>query len=122
MGIFNNALLWVGLLFVGACQSHGDPKLTTPAAPMPAWLQQRLAEYERMDEAARPVAVRSWVDQGQRFYYVVAGCCDRFNEVYDQNGQYACAPDGGFTGRGDGKCVGLTPRGPMQPVWPKTLQ
>ena len=114
--------LLLGLLFMAACQSHGNPTSTESTAPIPAWLQQRLAEYERMDAAARPVAVRSWVDQGRTFYYIVAGCCDRFNEVYDQNGRYVCAPDGGYTGRGDGKCVGLNQRQSMQSVWPQTRQ
>jgi hypothetical protein len=30
-------------------------------------------------------------------------CCDFYNEVYDANCNFLGAPDGGFTGKGDGK-------------------
>ncbi len=41
--------------------------------------------------------------KGKKVYYVVMPCCDFFNEVYDANCKYLGAPDGGFTGKGDGK-------------------
>jgi hypothetical protein len=37
-------------------------------------------------------------------YYVVSECCDGFNFLYAKNGARLCAPDGGYSGRGDGKC------------------
>ena len=30
-------------------------------------------------------------------------CCDFYNEVYDAKCNFLGAPDGGFTGKGDGK-------------------
>ena len=41
---------------------------------------------------------------GETVYYVQSGCCDMFNDLYDQNGKRMCSPDGGITGDGDGKC------------------
>ena len=45
------------------------------------------------------------VYKGKKVYYVVLPCCDFFNEVYDDKCNYLGAPDGGFTGGGDGNCV-----------------
>ena len=41
---------------------------------------------------------------GQVYYYVRSPCCDLHNYLFASDGSYVCAPDGGFTGRGDGKC------------------
>jgi hypothetical protein len=30
-------------------------------------------------------------------------CCDFFSEVYDEHCKFLGSPDGGFTGKGDGK-------------------
>ena len=45
-----------------------------------------------------------YVIDGKPYYYVRSPCCDFFNYLYDSNGDYLCSPDGGFTGKGDGKC------------------
>ncbi|MCX8478606.1 MAG: hypothetical protein ORN56_02310 [Chitinophagales bacterium] len=37
-------------------------------------------------------------------YYIPADCCDQLNPLYDEFGKKICAPDGGFTGKGDGRC------------------
>jgi len=44
------------------------------------------------------------VINGQVFYYVRSPCCDFHNYLYAADGSYVCAPDGGFTGKGDGRC------------------
>ena len=45
-----------------------------------------------------------YIIDGKPYYYVRSPCCDFHNHLYDLNGDYLCAPDGGFTGKGDGKC------------------
>jgi hypothetical protein len=37
-------------------------------------------------------------------YLFSSNCCDQYNEVYDSECKYICAPSGGITGRGDGQC------------------
>lgn len=37
-------------------------------------------------------------------YYIPADCCDQLNPLYDEFGKKICSPDGGFTGKGDGRC------------------
>jgi len=41
--------------------------------------------------------------KGEKVYYVTMPCCDFYNEVYDSNCNLLGHPDGGFTGKGDGK-------------------
>ena len=41
---------------------------------------------------------------GETVYYAQSGCCDMFNNLYDDDGKFICSPDGGFSGHGDGKC------------------
>lgn len=45
-----------------------------------------------------------YLSEGKPYYYVRSPCCDLHNHLYDSDGNYLCAPEGGFTGRGDGKC------------------
>ncbi|WP_295528587.1 hypothetical protein [uncultured Pseudacidovorax sp.] len=43
---------------------------------------------------------------GRRAYLLTSPCCDQFNYLYSAEGVLLCAPSGGLTGRGDGKCLG----------------
>lgn len=51
-----------------------------------------------------PGSVWEWKVDGKTYYYVTSDCCDQFNFLYDDECQEVCAPDGGFTGEGDGNC------------------
>jgi hypothetical protein len=42
--------------------------------------------------------------KGTDVYYIPADCCDQLNPLYDEFGNKICSPDGGFTGKGDGRC------------------
>lgn len=42
--------------------------------------------------------------KGETVYYYTSPCCDQYNHLYNRNGEIICAPDGGFSGQGDGKC------------------
>ncbi len=61
---------------------------------------------EIMREAVRnpPAQVWEWKADGKTYYYITSDCCDQFNLLYDESCNEVCAPDGGFTGAGDGNC------------------
>jgi hypothetical protein len=71
----------------------------------PFWVYQMVATKMTQAVTNPPGSITKYTYNGQTVYYVSSGCCDQYNVVLDQQGQYLCAPDGGFTGRGDGKCV-----------------
>ena len=92
-------LLAIGAL-LASCAHPGGPGF----AQLPPWLQAHLARVNADERHPSVIAVREWPYQGRTVYEIQAGCCDRFNELYDAQGTYLCAPSGGYTGRGDGKC------------------
>ncbi|WP_231403080.1 DUF6970 domain-containing protein [Hymenobacter guriensis] len=71
----------------------------------PAWLQKRIAELGATEKPQNPKArILSYRLDGQLVYYFNAPCCDQYSTLYSAKGTVLCRPDGGFTGRGDGKC------------------
>ncbi|RAK64718.1 hypothetical protein DLM85_17635 [Hymenobacter edaphi] len=51
------------------------------------------------------IRILSYQYRGQTVYYETSPCCDQYTTLYDAKGNVLCAPDGGITGRGDGKCA-----------------
>ena len=91
---------------------------SAPAADAPAGLRSLIArlQTEPAQTPARSILRLEW--QGRTLYYVPAPCCDQYNELYDAQGQRLCAPDGGFSGRGDQRCPEIVvDRDRLQPVW-----
>ena len=66
-------------------------------------IQQMIAKFSEAEKHVRPSKIYSYLYKGKAVYYVVAPCCDNFNELYDAECKLLGNPDGGFTGRGDGK-------------------
>jgi len=75
-----------------------DVKQTVPVA-----IQKRIDGYKKMDKSEQPRSVVEYEYKGNKVYYVNMPCCDFFNELYDSTGTLLGHPDGGITGRGDGK-------------------
>lgn len=69
------------------------------------WIEMVLDSLNRDDEKIiRPEKIWSYQYKNQKVFYFVQPCCDQINPVYDSKGNIICHPDGGFTGKGDGKC------------------
>jgi hypothetical protein len=52
-----------------------------------------------------PAAVKEYRYNGKTVYLLSANCCDEYRTLIDGECNYICAPDGGISGKGDGKCV-----------------
>ena len=101
-GLLPVMLLAIAVL-LPACAVMANP---APAADkLPAWLAGRIATYEKGQFGSVPSEVWSYLVDGKPVYYIPAPCCDRFSELLDAKGQLICAPDGGISGKGDGKCA-----------------
>lgn len=72
-------------------------------ADMPTCMKKKIDSFKLKEPHERPQRVLEYMYKGKKVYYVVMPCCDFFNEVYDDKCNYLGAPDGGFTGKGDGK-------------------
>ena len=56
------------------------------------------------DEVKNPTTkIYSYLYKGKKVYYVTAPCCDFFSDLLDADCNLIGHPDGGITGRGDGK-------------------
>ena len=51
-----------------------------------------------------PDKIMSYKYKGKTVYLAVMPCCDQMNLLLDSQGIQICAPSGGFSGHGDGKC------------------
>ena len=71
---------------------------------LPACVQQLIDDAKKEDPPNLPEQVDEYLYKGKKIYLVTAPCCDFFNMVYDDSCKNICAPTGGITGRGDGRC------------------
>ena len=70
----------------------------------PPCIQHRIDSLKLLPVLNPPAQVDEYDYNGEKVYGFSLGCCDMFYEVYNANCEYVCAPAGGFTGKGDGRC------------------
>ena len=70
---------------------------------LPPCIKKKIDSFKLKQKHEQPQKVLEYVYKGKKVYYVEMPCCDFFNEVYDDQCNLIGAPDGGFTGKGDGK-------------------
>ena len=91
-------------IFLFGCAEGNVPISSSSHPPLetknnPVWVEDLKNSYNhRPDMGARCTY------NNQVVYYMISECCDKFNYLYSEDHQIICAPDGGFTGKGDGKC------------------
>jgi hypothetical protein len=71
----------------------------------PPWLKARIAEVLAERKRNPITRIFKYNYGGQTVYYISAPCCDQYSQVLDTKGKLVCQPDGGITGKGDGKCA-----------------
>ena len=67
----------------------------------------------------KPIRVSKWIIDGEVYYYIQSDCCDQYNWIYSEDCKFKCAPDGGFTGGGDGNCGELGEASSKEVIWEK---
>ena len=71
---------------------------------IPACILQKIETIKKEPVWNPPAEIYEYEYDGKKVYAISSNCCDFFNTVVDSDCNYVCAPSGGFTGRGDGKC------------------
>ena len=89
------------LLALGAACTTERP---VKSEPVPEWLATIIDQLEHPPVSNPPEFIARYEYQGQTVYYVGPRCCDIPSTLYIAAGTVLCAPDGGFTGSGDGRC------------------
>jgi len=85
------------VLFLAACAQ-------TSQSGNPEWVDQLIKQFEQDPVGNPPLSIWQYEYNGQVVYFVPAHCCDIASVVYDASGAVLCSPDGGITGKGDGRC------------------
>ncbi|MEJ8757530.1 hypothetical protein WG947_11005 [Pontibacter sp. H259] len=100
----NNAitrLFTVAFVFLAiACKST-----ESPVGPYAPWLTDLIHQLEQEAPANPPAKIYRYTYNNQEVYYLTSRCCDIPSKLFDKSGNQLCEPDGGITGRGDGRCT-----------------
>jgi hypothetical protein len=85
------------LLFTGCSQINS-------ADENPGWINTLIEKFKSEPVGNPPQSIWRYECDGQTFYYIPPQCCDQFSSLYNSDGSFICAPDGGITGKGDQRC------------------
>ena len=75
---------------------------------VPACILERIEEIKKENKWNPPAEINEYEFQGKTVYLISSACCDQYNSLVDSDCQVICAPSGGITGKGDGKCNDFT--------------
>lgn len=92
------------ILLVLALPVLGAATCKKPQRAIPSCIEQKIEAIKAEPTWNPPAEVNEYEYNGKRVYLFSSNCCDQFNMLYDQDCNALCAPSGGYTGRGDGKC------------------
>ena len=73
-------------------------------AENPPWIDELISKFQNEPVANPPESLWRYDYYGQTVFYIPPQCCDQYSQLLDASGKVICAPEGGFTGRGDGRC------------------
>ena len=85
-------------LSVGACDDAETD------SEIPNCIESKINIIKEEEVRNPPAEIWEWKVSSETYYYITSDCCDQFNYLFDQNCNKICAPDGGFSGLGDGNC------------------
>ena len=79
------------------CNKEGNVKI-------PPCISEKIEAIKQLPRYNPPATVYRYSYKSQYVYLFSSNCCDQYNYLYDKNCTIICAPSGGITGKGDGKC------------------
>lgn len=107
--------IWIPIL---ACHRKTITEASAAAPGVPICIQQKMDSIKQQPVWNPPAEIHEYNYAGRKVYVISARCCDFFTIVVDSNCNYVCAPSGGFTGKGDRKCVDFSEKAKLiRLVW-----
>jgi hypothetical protein len=106
--IYHIFFLFAPAFFLSGCGKQPYP------VEIPACIADMIRQKQTEPVTNPPAIVEQWNVDGKTYYYITSDCCDQFNNLYDENCNYVCAPDGGITGSGDQNCPDFS--GPIEKI------
>jgi hypothetical protein len=90
-------ILLLAVLKAGDCNKE-------KAAKIPPCIQEKIDAIQQQPKFNPPATVYRYWYNNKYVYLFSSDCCDQYNYLYDKDCTLICAPSGGLTGKGDGKC------------------
>ena len=85
---------------------------------LPVCLKSLIDKFKVEEKQNPPRSVYRYTYNSKTVYFVPAICCDFFSDLYDDQCTIIAHPDGGFTGKGDGRAADfVTARTGEQLIW-----
>lgn len=101
-----------------ATQNASPSEVQTQSPALPPWLTRQIEDFKQAKPANPPVKIYRYLYRNEPVYYISRRCCDIPGALFTVEGQQLCQPDGGITGKGDGKCPDFfTTRTQEELVW-----
>lgn len=91
------------LLLATGCLKNRN--INNCARNTPECIEDKISAFSTKPKGSVPGEVYEYSYKGKRVFHFSPYCCDVYGELLDENCNYICAPNGGFTGGGDGKCT-----------------
>ena len=85
------------ILVLGTCRKENK-------SDIPSCIQARIEQIKLEHKWNPPAEVHEYLYNEEKVYLITSDCCDQFITLVDGSCKTICAPSGGITGKGDGKC------------------
>jgi len=92
------SIIAISFLSLSSCSKVEETK------ERPSCIDNKIEEILNEPVQNPAAQVWKWEDNVNTYYYITSDCCDQYNYLYNEKCEVVCAPDGGFTGGGDGNC------------------
>jgi hypothetical protein len=103
-----------------SCSSN---RVNKSSNAMPSCLLAKIATMKADSSQGEPLSISQYFYKGKTVYYMVSACCDKYNVVYDRECNVLGYPDGGYTGKGDGKMIDFFKKAAGKKIiWEKKIQ
>ena len=103
--------------------SCASARINKSSNAMLSCLSSKIEIMKNDPSQGEPLSIIQYAYKGKTVYYVASACCDKYNIVYDSACNLLGYPDGGYTGKGDGKMLDFFKEATDKKIiWEKKLQ
>ena len=95
-------VLFITVFISCNCTQKGTKQQSTDSE-IPTCVQKLIDQFRQEEKTNPPRQIYKYSYNGAVVYYVPAPCCDFYSDLYNSECALLGHPDGGFTGKGDGK-------------------
>jgi hypothetical protein len=97
--MFKNLIFFSAIFFM-SCATH---KKAQAVNELPSCLTTKIEAMSANPREGAPQSITRYIYKEHTVYYMLSSCCDKYNIVFDGDCNVLGFPDGGYTGKGDGK-------------------